>query len=490
MYNKITKLSIPSFNKEEEDEWQMIKLFIKNNCTIGYRLPTFTNKMSNLTFSINDKKYILQIYHNNYDYLQTNDLISEMHKNSNDEIVVQQMCFIIAITFSNNVQIVKFLIDKFKINKNNTEDFESFNNIMIFAFIHNSYLPISEFIIEEINFSLMNWGDLRDYFQEACLKNSNLSVIKTFAIALHEKTNCIVFVRTMNCNEISKSKNKIRYDRHLEIIKYLIENTNILSQNNIKKIFLFGSPYFNFEMAEEYIFCIKDQSLLRKFIEEMCECYEKGMNSLSLLKIIPAIHRKNSLLLTDRMCDHANVKRPLEENFETFVSLVNGLTHRIHLRENKKTLQLESENEQKAKRMRYDFSSEKIIPLFTHYDNQYSGNPILLDSIYLMKEISNCCEMKDIELSIKVPKYIVNLYILSLHTERFCINDIEVVDLIDFLKFIEAYETKTLSPWILEEDLINYFEKNNIHCEEYLMSMCQRHKLKNMYLYFKNKELL
>lgn len=478
-----------------ENEWKMLKEHIRNEHAKEYH--GISNELTVFLiwhkFSDEQKKFLLEIYHNNYAYIQYNITIALDH-----DPLFQEMCFVIAISFSPDIQMIKFLIDKFEINKNNGHN--EWHCLMINGFKFNPNLQVSEFIIKDLEFDIKYIDKRCNYFKRALSENSNIEVVKFLTTGLHldvilhtpgyEEKNILVnmiqsYNETMNMEELAK-----RHKKYLQIIIHLLEHTNILSKIDFQ--LLIGNFWFNFDLAKKYILSIKNYSLLQKFIKEMYKYNCKGTyinkeKYQHVIDIIKIVYKHNSLMLCDEICEYAKLKSPFEENFGTFVSLANKLTHKVPIRE-KKIVEIESHQVQKAKRLRHDFSGQ--VPLFTHYENNYKANQNVIDSILMFKEISNCCEIKDIELSINVPKYIVNLYILSSYTGRFCIDDIDTNDLIDFLKFIEAYETVYLSPSLIEDDLIDYFEKNNFQVNEYLMNMCIRYKLKNMYLYFKNKNLL
>ncbi len=59
----------------------------------------------------------------------------------------------------------------------------------------------------------------------------------------------------------------------------------------------------------------------------------------------------------------------------------------------------------------YDFSEQ--IELFIHNGIKYYANKKVRDMILLFREISNECLIENVEFTVPVPKYIVNLYIFS-----------------------------------------------------------------------------
>ncbi len=481
--------------KEKEKEWVMLKNHMLNNHIYNNHTEENLNfrklnqYLINHFYSNEEMNFFIETYHNNYDYVQTNISITDK------ESFFQEFCFVIAISFSHDLEMIKYLMNKFKIYKN--IGYLKWHRFMSYGFIFNPNLLISEYIMGELKFDKKYRDNSYNYFNLICLKNPNIEVFKFLATQIHEdvmihlpnfeyvcsnndslNNNIIIHIAHSNNSEI------IKYERNLEIIKYLFEFTNILSKIELKNIFRWG--LFNFVLCEKYILFIKNYTILQNFIKEMYNIYKESHFIDPVHRIIKLVHQNNSLMLSDEICNYSNLKSPFEEDFQTFVNLVNKLTIKVPLREKK--IFIESMDEQKAKRMRFDFSEQ--IALFIHNGYYYKGQQSVIDSMIMLKNISDCCDIKDVELSINVPKYIINLYVLSVYTGIFYINDIEVTDLIDFLKFIEAYETVSLSLKVLEKDLIDYFEKNKICINDYLTNMCIRHRLKNMYLYFKLKLII
>ena len=88
-----------------------------------------------------------------------------------------------------------------------------------------------------------------------------------------------------------------------------------------------------------------------------------------------------------------------------------------------------------------------------------------------------------------VPEYVVNLYIHGSCTGDFDINNILPEDFITFLKFIDQYPSQGLHIDGIENDIIDYLEKNKITPCEYVKNICTKYQMKHLYLFINNKHL-
>jgi hypothetical protein len=131
-----------------------------------------------------------------------------------------------------------------------------------------------------------------------------------------------------------------------------------------------------------------------------------------------------------------------------------------------------------------DFSEKPEI-LFIHNNITYYGSrKIVYGNIYLLDDVTHWDLNEPIVLDVDVPKYIILLYIQSCYDGIFDINDIDKDDFKQFLNLVDQYPTKNLSIQSLEFCLINYMDKNMITFDDHLRNICNRYRLKYMYLYF------
>lgn len=102
---------------------------------------------------------------------------------------------------------------------------------------------------------------------------------------------------------------------------------------------------------------------------------------------------------------------------------------------------------------------------------KYYGNKEILDSMIFLKEVIEACNCETSEINITIPLsgYIMELCVKFLHTGFLDINKISKDHIIQFLQFIDAYKTIGLNSQILEEDLMDYFANHQIESNIFLI---------------------
>ncbi len=152
------------------------------------------------------KDFAIRVFENNLEYINQN-----YNKIRNYNII--HKCFLIACTFSNNKNILEFMINHFKIEINY---FDIFGHDSMSRVCANSNTDVFNFVINLTNISVRS-----KHFIDACSKNQSLSIIKCLAednrIDVNYKTN-----EGIDCVIASLMNNN-----NLEIIKYLFENERI-----------------------------------------------------------------------------------------------------------------------------------------------------------------------------------------------------------------------------------------------------------------------
>lgn len=110
----------------------------------------------------------------------------------------------------------------------------------------------------------------------------------------------------------------------------------------------------------------------------------------------------NALMLNNDLCEYIGKQNPFEEDFNTFVILVDKLSNETHvpipLTSCLTAQQIIFANRRKC--IDYTDTAQKL--LFVHQGNEYYGNQRLYDSTKYLREN---------KIEHNVPKYIVNLYI-------------------------------------------------------------------------------
>lgn len=172
-------------------------------------------------------------------------------------------------------------------------------------------------------------------------------------------------------------------------------------------------------------------------------------------------------------------------------------------------------------------SESKNEPLFVYDGKTYYGNrEKVYKNIHVLKESYDILDIDDNDLVVlnpivKVPEYIINLYIESCHADhpqisrkrgsyteeerkkinsKSCLNGvlnigekIQPCDFIPFLKFIDQYPTVNLSIDTMEIDICFYVNENMTFVDadsfEYLGKITDKYNLKYMYLNIHNYKL-
>lgn len=60
-------------------------------------------------------------------------------------------------------------------------------------------------------------------------------------------------------------------------------------------------------------------------------------------------------------------------------------------------------------------------------------------------------------------------------------------DMIQFLKFIDQYPAINISMQLLEKEIVQYMLAKNVVIDQYIISICERYKLRYMYMMIKQK---
>jgi hypothetical protein len=108
-------------------------------------------------------------------------------------------------------------------------------------------------------------------------------------------------------------------------------------------------------------------------------------------------------------------------------------------------------------------------------------------SMLFFNDIMDTADFTDlIELNSLAPKYVINLYVNSLHTDNININKIKPKDIESFVRLIDQYSTLDLSIEKMEWRLVQYFIINKIIPSDQIKDMCNRYNLKYMYMWIHN----
>lgn len=149
----------------------------------------------------------------------------------------------------------------------------------------------------------------------------------------------------------------------------------------------------------------------------------------------------------------------------------------------------------KKKNKLIDYSKQSE-PLFWYNNILYYGNrEKVYNAIIFLKKSVDMLDFSGEPITLNgsfddpLPSYLINIYIHSCHTGSNNLNRVAQGDIIQFIKFIDQYPTQTLSIDILEPNIVEYFELENIKCGSELDDICDRYKLKLLYLYLHNEKV-
>jgi len=137
-----------------------------------------------------------------------------------------------------------------------------------------------------------------------------------------------------------------------------------------------------------------------------------------------------------------------------------------------------------------DFRQQPL-PLFKHNNEIYYGHrSTVYKSILCLNEILDCADFADlIVLEGELPYYLINMYIKSCYSNIFDIKKVNPDDIKKFIRFIDQYPTTIISINNFELEFIDFFEKNNIKYDDFLINMCKKYELRCMYLDIHNKNI-
>lgn len=127
--------------------------------------------------------------------------------------------------------------------------------------------------------------------------------------------------------------------------------------------------------------------------------------------------------------------------------------------------------------------------LFEHDDILYYGDRgIVFNSMLLFKDdilqVDKIFfdEILVLGKGLKVPKYVINLYINTIYFGRFNLNAINPQDIFQFIKFIHQYPTTVLSLDKYEIEITEYFLTNDIKPTSEIRDILDCYQFKYMYL--------
>jgi hypothetical protein len=400
-------------------------------------------------------------------------------------------CLAYACMRNTSISIIKYLIEEYKMNINRV--YENGLDCLALACRKNSSVNVIDYLVDDQKMNIHNvTKDGRNYLELACKENT-VTVVK----------------HLINKYNIRFSTDKLCYEcffaacannSHLDVIKYLHKTYNLnLEYKNDRGKTCLTSAYANPESrvigkyfieetnADIYSICEDYWNELVPVISNNCnrlnELIKYGLDNEYNTDIIKQV---NPLFLNSEISSiitgfYPSTDNPYSYKFDKFKNEVNQLSCVLPMETKPSTL-----------RSSCVVWVETVAkdPLFEHNDICYYGNrTMVFNSIILLKEIKDCADFNEtIILSGKAPKYFIDMWINAAYTNYFNINEIKINDLEQCLRHIDQYPMTNLSIDLLESDLIEYFENNILHLDEFINNIMNKYQMKSMYLYFHNKK--
>lgn len=362
---------------------------------------------------------------------------------------------------------IKYLIEDCKINVNHVD--EHGNNYLMIACRHNVDLDIFKYLVENCKLNINHVNSTYDECLTFACRYANLNIIKYLI------ENCKMNINIINKNMKSCLTSACHNSEFPEIIKYLltIENSNIL-------LLLDNLTFVDFKKTMD---AIKDHYVLFNKIMAF------GIKKYAILQLRDECKKYNPLMFDTNNTHMLNMQNPCDYNYKKFTMLVDRLNCSIIFDNVNVNISQPIKKKEKSRDIDFATRTEK---LFTHNNQEYYGHrDVVYKSIIMLNEIMDMCTIEsDIVLSGNLPAYVINKYIMSCYVESFDVDSINKEDFMEFVVFIDKYPTTTISISVLEKQIIQFLKKHSIKANTILMEICERYKLKDLYLYFHDQKLI
>ena len=411
-----------------------------------------------------DQEFIVKVRSGEFQYIKDN------YKRVTENIVRQES-FIIASTYSEDDEMIRFLFEKFKIDV-------SFTNCAGYCCLTSAcrkgHIEVIKYFIEELN---MNINKTFTKLKASCLmmacSRNTLEVVKY----LIEVCGADVGYKTKsgsNCMSYLHSKN----EECGNIAAYLVESIESADDVLITDI----------DALEVCIPLMKKNKQINHQLKNDIKLHKDDLKRVfSIIKSI------NPLILDSSIRSKAGMKDPYCERFSKFKQyvdkLIDPVDHHIDFqisKNNKESLQCQCGFNN------IDFAERDEL-LFVHNSVEYYGKrSIVCECMNIFKDAKDIVNFDNVELGtdLKVSKDTINKYILSCYTGQFDLSTIDAPDIIDTLRFIDRYPTKYVSIDDLEDDIVRYYSKISIPYCSYIKEMSERYQLRTLYLDIKCKDLI
>ncbi len=248
----------------------------------------YLNKQSVNSYNKQLKEFAIHVYSNDLEYVKKQYMIvDDVSKQQDFYVIAASYCpdckmidcliklfeietntknlFLTACRYNTIIDVVKYFVDKFKIDVNYEDRKNNYCNCLLSACHNNTNLEIIKYLIEDHGMDT-NMIDLygNNCLMMACSNNSNLGILKYI---IEDQETDVHYINEIgdNCMILACSQNT-----NLEIIKYLFDylKIDILCDDNIKIKYLKAACKYNENIeVSKYLFEKFDKESIRLLIK-------------------------------------------------------------------------------------------------------------------------------------------------------------------------------------------------------------------------------
>ena len=385
--------------------------------------------------------------------------------------------FLLACQKNTNPYVIKYLAEDLNIDTDVINNDGS--NVFMLACQTNKNVDVIKYLAEDLRLDT-NGIDNDGYnaFMLACKRNENIDVIKYLVDDLQIDIN--------NTSDIGYSGLDLAFEHsdNLNIVKYLVENTNCVISKLPEDLDRFEEIMV--VLSNNYR---KINKLLRMGVYKYEGDYDNDGYSEDYRHTMKNILNKFNLIMLDEKLYEFDIKNPFKENFGIFAEMVDKTIEPIHNKRMKNNNTLIRSSSLTELDIEIDFAKQTDV-LFKFNNNCYYGHKeIVYKSIPVLSNLLDNYDCKEpIELEMNLPKYVMNLYIGSCYSGSFGKRKIESKDTLNFVKLIDRYPTTILTVDKFEYEIIEYLKKNSIRSDNYIKGLCERYKMKYLYIHLHNEK--
>lgn len=418
----------------------------------------------------------------------------------NEKIMVS--CLRSSCARGSDCEIIKYLFEKWDklFDKNQSEHKILINEMLLESAKYNKNLHVIKYLMEYYHADpnyLNRDGD--NCLTGSCWRNDNLDVIKYFINDLKmDISHCDNFGNDCFLAACMNETNP-------GIVKYLVTEVkvdvnkknsyhrnglSIVMRHNKKNysamMFLINETNIDVEIAHlpdvkrmcEILSIIDDYDKINRTIEKMKDLLES--KTISHVVTMSGI---NPFTLTNDNKMMLNIN-PLDTyNYKECVKLINELKEPVHIPKIGLVCQHQFVDN--------DVDENNLLEaVFKNNGSIYYGSrKKVFNAMHLFNDMDDMIKHDEvIELEGKISEKAINEYINSCYVGKIRLELVQREEFINFIKFIDQYPTKFVSIDQIENQIIQYIDKNKIVYCDYLKDVCNKYELKSMYLDIHNKK--